>query len=159
MPDFKSELNKVLDEWSKPESTTMTKNATNSVTRATFNKVAANPGHTRSEIVAMLSTEGYKESSTTSLLTQMLAKGNLRLIGGRLFTNQNEYKPMVRTAPPKRRVKKGEPTVVVSAPETESGSPAQPQINSTWDVTDQLNSMSIVQARLMYDALRKIFGG
>ena len=155
MPDIQSEMSKVLDEWNKPE-TTMT-NVTNNVTRATFNKVAENPGSTRAEVVAMLSTEGYKDSSTTSLLTQMLARGNIRSLNGKLFTNQNEYKPMERITPIKHRAKKPEPAAVVEIPVA----PAKPtvQINSAWDVTDQLNSMSIVQARLMYDALRKIFGG
>jgi len=36
---------------------------------------------------------------------------------------------------------------------------AQPTRVPAWDVDAVLNNMSIVQARAMYDALKKIFGG
>lgn len=157
MPDIQSEMSKVLDEWNKPEPTTMTLKITNNVTRATFAKVAENPGSTRSEIAAMLLVDGYKESSTTSLLTQMLARGNIRSLNGKLFSNQNEYRPMKRIAPPKHRVKKPEPAVAVVLPET-TPEPA-PQINASWDAETLLNNLSIKQARALYDELRKIFGG
>jgi hypothetical protein len=160
MPDLKTELSKVLDEWNKPETTTMTmphQKITNNATRATFNKVAENPGSTRSEVVAMLLTDGYKMSSTTSLLTQMLARGNIRSLNGKLFTNQNEYKPMERITPIKHRVPKDVPPDV---PETNFGNidPAV-QINAAWDADTLLNNLSIKQARALYDELRKIFGG
>lgn len=157
MPDLKSEMSKVLDEWNKPESTTMTHKITNNVTRATFAKVAENPGGTRGEIVDLLSADGYKESSTTSLLTQMLVRGNIRSLNGKLFSNQSEYRPMPRLTPVKRRVKKDEP--VVDVPETNFGNTAQPQINAAWDADTLLNNLSIKQARALYDELRKIFGG
>ena len=161
MPDLKTELSKVLDEWNKPETTTMTmphQKITNNATRATFNKVAENPGSTRSEVVAMLLTDGYKVSSTTSLLTQMLARGNIRSLNGKLFTNQNEYKPMERITPIKHRVVKdvqnAAPVVVVE----QKPEPAV-QINAAWDADTLLNNLSIKQARALYDELRKIFGG
>ena len=154
MPDIQSELSKVLNEWNQPE-TTMTHKITNNVTRATFNKVAENPGSTRAEIVAMLLTDGYKDASTTSLLTQMLARGNIRSLNGKLFTNQNEYKPMKRITPIKRRVKKPKPVVVVDVPEVAAAKP----VEIPWDADTILNRLSIKQARALYDELRKIFGG
>lgn len=154
MPDLKSELSKVLNEWNQPE-TTMTHKITNNVTRATFNKVAENPGSTRAEIVAMLLVDGYKDASTTSLLTQMLARGNIRSLNGKLFTNQNEYKPMKRITPIKRRVKKPEPVVVVDVPEVVAAKP----VEIPWDADTILNRLSIKQARALYDELKKIFGG
>jgi hypothetical protein len=135
----------------------MTHKITNNATRATFAKVAENPGSTRSEIVAMLLADGFKVSSTTSLLTQMLAKGNIRLVGDGLFAAQQEYKPMKRITPVKRRAKKDEP--VVDVPETNFGNTAAPQINAAWDADTLLNNLSIKQARALYDELRKIFGG
>lgn len=159
MPDLKTEMAKVIDEWNKPETTMTTphQKITNNVTRATFNKIAENPGATRADVVAMLSADGYKLSSTTSLLTQMLARGNIRSLNGKLFTNQNEYKPMERITPIKRRAKKDTPPDV---PEVDFGNtePA-PQINAAWDADTLLNNLSIKQARALYDELRKIFGG
>jgi hypothetical protein len=155
MPDLKTEMAKVLDEWNKPE-TTMTqphKKITTNTTRATFNKILENPGATRAKIIDMLLQDGHKVASTSSLITQMLAKGNIRQVGSGVFVNQNEYQPMKRTTPVKRRVKAA-PTAV---PEVKA-EPA-PQINSAWDADVMLNSLSIVQARALYDALRKIFGG
>jgi arginine repressor len=165
MPDIKTEMAKVLDEWNKPETTTMTmphQKITNNATRATFNKVAENPGSTRAEVVASLLADGYKVSSTTSLLTQLLARGNIRSLNGKLFANQNEYKPMERITPIKRRVVKdvvkdvqnAAPVVVV-----EEKPEAAVQINAAWDADTLLNNLSIKQARALYDELRKIFGG
>ena len=161
MPDLKTELSKVLDEWNKPETTTMTmphQKITNNATRATFNKVAENPGSTRSEVVAMLLTDGYKMSSTTSLLTQLLARGNIRSLNGKLFANQNEYKPMERITPIKHRVVKDVPKAVPVVAVEEKPEPAV-QINAAWDADTLLNNLSIKQARALYDELRKIFGG
>lgn len=154
MPDIKSELTRVIDSWNEPETTTMTNPIATNTTRATFNKVLKNPGATRAEVVAMLLKEGYKVSSTTSLLTQLQAKGNIRLVSGKLFANQNEYKPMERVTPIKHRVKKDAP---VAVPEVK----AEPvvQINSSWDAETILNHLSIKQARSLYDELRTIFGG
>ena len=157
MPDIQSEMSKVLNEWNKPE-TTMT-NITNNVTRATFNKVAENPGSTRAEIVNMLLADGYKDASTTSLLTQMLARGNIRSINGKLFTNQNEYKPMKRIIPTKHRVKKPEPVVVVETPVEPVAVAAVKPVEVSLDADTLLNNLSIKQARALYDELKKIFGG
>lgn len=154
MPDLKSELSKVINSWNEPETTTMTHKITNNVTRATFNKVLENPGATRSELTELLAKDGYKESSTTSLLTQLQARGNIRMLDGKLFANQNEYRPMTRITPVKRRVNKPEPVAVVEVkPE-----PAV-QITASWDAETLLNNLSIKQARALYDELRKIFGG
>lgn len=158
MPDIQSEMSKVLNEWNKPE-TTMTHKITNNVTRATFNKVAENPGSTRAEIVNMLLTDGYKVASTTSLLTQMLARGNIRSLNGKLFTNQNEYKPMKRIIPTKRRVEKPKPVVVVETPVEPVAVVAAKPVEIPWDADTILNNLSIKQARALYDELRKIFGG
>lgn len=166
MPDLKSEMSKVLDEWNKPESTTMTQKTppyfttTNNVCRATFDCIKNNPGKTRQDIARMLEADGYKKSSTTSLMGQMVKQGMVRDTGGVLFTVHAEYRPiksykafvkMQEKAQPKK-VKKDAPVAQVKA------EPA-PQINSAWDAETILNNLSIKQARALYDELRKIFGG
>jgi len=158
MPDLKSELSKVLNEWNPTEPTTMTKQPyqtiTNNVTRATFDCVAKNPGITRAALVAKLNGMGYKSGSSSSIVTQMLQNGNLRYQGDGLFTTQSEYSPLPRRTPIKRRVRKAPP---VAVPEIKPE--AAPQINTAYDAETLLNSLSIKQARALYDELRKIFGG
>jgi hypothetical protein len=158
MPDLKSELSKVLNEWNPSETTTMTTPSyhtiTNNITRATFDCVAKTPGVTRRDLIAKLSEQGYKNSSSSSMVTQMLQNGNFRYQGEGLFTTQPEYSPRRRQTPTKRRVRKIPPVVVPEAkPE------AAPQINAAWDAETLLNNLSIKQARALYDELRKIFGG
>jgi hypothetical protein len=157
MPDIQSEMSKVLDEWNKPESTTMTHaphgKITNNVTRATFDKVVQNPGITRAKLIEVLADDGFKKSSTSSIIGQLLTNGNLRRVGDGIFANQSQYEPRYSPTPPtKRRVKKDAPVAQVKA------EPA-PQINSAWDAETLLNHLSIKQARALYDELRKIFGG
>lgn len=48
---------------------------TNRVTEITFDTVKNNPGKTRGEIIAILDAQGYKHSSTSSLLSMMVASG------------------------------------------------------------------------------------
>jgi hypothetical protein len=158
MPDLKSELSKVLNEWNPAEPTTMTKQPyqtiTNNITRATFGCVAQTPGITRRDLIAKLSEQGYKSSSSSSMVTQMIQNGNFRYHGDGLFTTQPTYSPRPRQAPIKRRARKAPPAAV---PETKPE--AAPQINAAWDAETLLNNLSIKQARALYDELRKIFGG
>lgn len=160
MPDLKSELSKVISAWDKAdEPTTMTQSRkiTTNTTRATFDKVKNNPGYTRAQLVKALETDGYKQSSTSSLITQLLANGNIRQVGEGIFANQNEYRPMQRITPIKHRVKKPDPVSAapVVAPEPVVAKP----VDVPWDADTVLNSLSIKQARSLYDELRKIFGG
>lgn len=165
MPDLKSELNKVLTEWNTPEAQPATKpyfTVTNNVTRITFDYVRDNPGKTRKEIAVALEARGFKTSSVTSLLGQMVKQGMLRESTGLLYVTTGEYAPLksskkmraVAETPqaPQRKV------VTITrraAPEAEP----TPQINSVWDAEVLLNTLSIKQARELYDELRKIFGG
>lgn len=172
MPDLQTELSKVLDQWSQPE-TTMTHSApssafkpTNNVCRATFDCIKHNPGKTRQEIATMLEKSNYKKSSTTSLMGQMVKQGMVRDTGGLLFTNVPEYVPIKsHKAFAKQQSQKPQRKIVTlvnkRTGEVINPKPAQaaPQINSKWDADTMLNSLSIVQARALYDALRKIFGG
>jgi hypothetical protein len=153
MPDLKSELSKVLNEWNPPEPTTMTtphRKITTNTTRATFEKAVENPGITRAALIEALDRDGYKQSSTSSLITQLLANGNFRLVGDGLFVTQEEYKPLPRMTPVKRRVSKDAPATV---PEVKVEPPAKPTS------AQLLDTLSIVQARELYDELRRIFGG
>lgn len=174
MSDIGTALRKALSEWDTEPPTTKVEPeptppgtphfaVTNNVCRATFDCIKNNPGSTRKEIIAALTAQGYKAASTTTLIGQMLKQNHVRELDGGLFATSDQYVPLKGSkawaklqAAPRKKV-----TLVSKRTGEALSRPVQeaPQIDSTWNVTDQLNSMSIVQARLMYDALRKIFGG
>jgi hypothetical protein len=171
MPDLKSELSKVLNEWNPAETTTMTQGAskpyftvTNNVTRITFDYVRDNPGKTRKEVATALEVQGFKPSSVTSLLGQMLKQGLMRESAHLLYVTSNEYAPLKSSKRLALSKKPQEPQrKVVKLVNTRTGevlnpTPA-PQINAAWDAETLLNNLSIKQARALYDELRKIFGG
>ena len=167
MPDIATALREALNEWEPPAPTPPPAPAkpyftvTNNVCRTTFDYVRDNPGKTRVEVAKALEQQGFKPGSVSSLLGQMLKQGVMRESAHLLYVTTNEYTPLKSTkalkalaAKPQAQQRK----VVTITRRTAPVAEPTPQ-SSTWNVTDQLNSMSIVQARLMYDALRKIFGG
>ena len=60
-------------------------------TLKTFNCIRDNPGKTRQAIFEMLTAAGVKKGSITSLLSQMIARGNVREVGGLLYAAQDTY--------------------------------------------------------------------
>jgi len=189
MPDLKSELSKVINSWeaptqaaSKPEPTPKKEaedkpyfTVTNNVCRATFECILDNPGKTRTEIGVMLEKDGFKRSSTTSLMGQMVKQGLVLDSHGLMYANSMEYKPLksakvwanyvakqAAEAPKRKRIEivnKRTGEVITTGGTIAASTLPMPQINSTWDADVMLNSLSIVQARALYDSLRKIFGG
>lgn len=123
---------------------------TNNVTRSTFNYVKNNPGNTRTQIVAALGSQGFKSSSTTSLVAQMIKQGIMRETNGAVFAAQPEYVSLKTS----RNKPEAKPRPTYTPPVE-----APVQINSAWDAETLLNNLSIKQARALYDELRKIFGG
>ena len=169
MPDIKTALEKALNDWEPPVDIPPPAKpyftVTNNVTRVTFDYVRDNPGKTRKEVAIALEVQGFKTSSVTSLLGQMVKQGAMRESAHLLYVTASEYAPLKSSkkvkelaAKPQEQQRKVVKLVNTRTGEVLNQTPA-PQINAAWNVTDQLNSMSIVQARLMYDALRKIFGG
>jgi hypothetical protein len=170
MPDIKTALEKALNEW-EPEPTPApapTKpyfTVTNNVTRITFDYVRDNPGKTRKEVATALEKQGYKPSSVTSLLGQMVKQGMMRESAHLLYAMTNEYAPLKSSkkvkemaAKPKEQQRKVVKLVNTRTGEVLNPTPA-PQINAAWDAETLLNNLSIKQARALYDELRKIFGG
>ena len=160
MPDLKSELSKVIQSWEEtPQpATTMTNKpyhtTSNNITRATFEYVAKNPGVTRHDLIAALSNQGYKNSSSSSMVTQMLQNGNFRYEGDGLFPTQTEYAPRPRPAPLKSRARK--PPRVVAAPVVEvEPTPTKPE----WTVESVIGGLNVRQAMAVYMELKQIFGG
>jgi hypothetical protein len=132
---------------------------TNNVSRETFNYIKENPGVTRSVMGAAMEKKGFKRSSTISLATQFIRQGMVRSANHGLFVTQNEYSPL--KAPKSKKPS----TDVLPPPQKKvakvTASPAQTiYINgvNTQSAQELLASMSIVQARSVYDELKKIFG-
>lgn len=185
MPDLKSELSKVINSWeaptqaaSKAEPTAEAKpyfTVTNNVCRATFECIRDNPGKTRTEIGVMLEKDGYKKSSTTSLMGQMVKQGLVRETQGLVYANYTEYKPLksakvwanhvakqAAEAPQRKVVQivnKRTGEVITTGGTTKASTTTLLKVSPVWDADTLLNNLSIVQARALYDSLRKIFGG
>lgn len=182
MPDLQTALSKVINEWESPTQLSPTPapaappdtqakhlfQPSNNVTRATFNFVRDNAGMTRASVVKHLAAKGYKTASTTSLLTQMLRQGMIKEANKGLFVNQPEYTPIrpsaLRDAPPRRQPKKKPaPAPHLSLDEQKAlllaARPPEPAplTKSEWSVHEVLKGLSVLQARELYDELRKIF--
>jgi hypothetical protein len=157
MPDLKSELSKVITSWNDDMSTTNTtptithvagRRITVNSTRLTFNYVRDNPGGTRVAATDALEKLGVKRSSSTSLLSIMIARGNIRATpDGALFPAQKEYAP-IKTA---RKKKPKVVAPVLAMPET--AAPVE------WTVESVIGHLNIRQASAVYTELRKLFGG
>jgi hypothetical protein len=167
MPDIKTALTGILSEWEldNQQQEKQVKHiphfkVTNNVTRATFDYVKNNPRQSCKTICKALEKQGYKPSSIGSLLTQFVKNGLcVKDANGNYTTIANEYSPVKAS----KRLKTNQ---VIQKAKTTRGqgiaalSPQPKYIPvAEWNVQAVLNDMSIVQARAMYDALKKIFGG
>lgn len=180
MPDMQTALTKVLNSWNQPEPKPMNTTQhratdhltkftpTNNVTRVTFDYVKQHPGLTGGEVSRALEAQGYKQGSTSSVMTQMLYQGQLRRDDDRkLYTVVAEYTPIKRHMTAKTAKVKVKPAWPAK-PKAEKtpkpakvkpAKPAAPVIQPAADVGVMLSTMSITQARALYDELKKIFGG
>jgi hypothetical protein len=155
MPDIKSELSKVIQQWDKADTPTTMTSATpapkekSGSTLATFNCIKNNPGKTRPVILDMLTTLGIKRGSSTSLLSQMVDRGNVREVEGLLYVAQDKYsclprrKSVVAVEPPVE-------AVAVAAPE--------PEAPTEWSASEVVDKLSVRQARAVLDELKVLFG-
>ena len=177
MPDLKTEMSKVLNEWENHEQSIRTPKktasgrvvftVTNNVSRETFNYVKANPNNTAAQVCAVLEKRGFKESSVGSLLVQFVKQGMMsRDESGRYKTLVPEYTPLksnkaARAAqPPKRKVGRPKGTSMgIAALKAEAGGKVTGVISSQWDAETVINNIGLKQARALYDELKKIFGG
>ena len=167
MPDLKSELNKVLNEWNTPEAQPATKayfSVTNNVTRITFDYVRDNPGKTRKEVAAALEVQGFKPSSVTSLLGQMLKQGLMRESAHLLYVTVNEYAPIksskVRKALAAKPQEQQRKIVKLVNPNTGKVlNPKPAPVEKEWQPNDVIDTLTVHQAIALFKALRSILVG
>jgi hypothetical protein len=113
MPDMKTALHAVLNEWEKAETPLSTSSQeqaasvkqrhyfqpTVGVSQASFNYVRDNPYTTAAQATAALAKQGFKKTSLTSLYTQMIRQGHLsRDKDGKLTALIPEFRPLKATA-------------------------------------------------------------
>jgi hypothetical protein len=109
MPDLQTEMQKILQSWDEPKTTEETTvfTTTTNTSRATFELVRDNPYKSKGEYIKLLEQKGFKKSSTSSLLAQMIRQGHISVDDmGLLHTNFNEYRPLKSTTTLKNKAKK-----------------------------------------------------
>lgn len=171
MPDIKTALSTALTEWEqddKQQEKQMQKapyvphfKVTNNVTRATFDHVKDNPHQSCKTICVALEKRGYKSSSIGSLLTQFVKNGLcVRDANGNYTAIAHEYTPIklrkqvkAKQVIAKAKATRGEGIAALGA------QPTTPKAVPKTDTQSILNGLSILQARALYDELKKIFGG
>ena len=154
MSNNKPAWTEVLKQW-EPTTTAPAADAspslfpvTNNVTRETFARVKHNPGITAAQVVAMLPQQ--KPTSVTSLLAQMVKNGLCRNTDGKFYALVDEYLPLKRAYAKYATVKKVKAKAKPPAP-----APAKEQQPAT--ASSLLMSLNVVEARLLYDELKKVF--
>jgi predicted SPOUT superfamily RNA methylase MTH1 len=176
MPDIASALQKALNEWEPtdpmptptPPPAKPYFSVTNNVTRVTFDYVRDNPGKTRIEVAKALEKQGFKNSSVTSLLGQMLKQGMMRESAHLLYTTTNEYTPIksskklkAMAAKPQEQQRK---KVVLINKRTGEVVGAAPKVEPTpvakeWTPDDVIDKLTVHQAIALFKALRNVLVG
>jgi hypothetical protein len=172
MPDLQTAMQKILQSWEQPETTEPTKETTvftptTNTSRATFEIVRDDPGLLTMQYVRKLEARGYKKSSTTSLLTQMLRQGHIRKgSDGGLHPNQAEYRPLKSAKTYVKKAKKVKtsklitseapavsPNYLEDAKRAIIGKPVRSKIQTI------LDDISLSDAHELYRELHTYFGG
>lgn len=150
-----------------------------SVTQATFDCIRDNPGFTRQEIVSTLARMGYKPSSTSSLIAQMTLLNMVKKEDRRLYAVTADHKGLTskrvllarkqkksetrRKKVEIRRLTNEAKQLTLTTPNTTSTVRVFPP-SSNDDLAAKspqqiLSQFNVVQARALYDELKRIFGG
>ena len=183
MPDIKSELSKVLNEWDKPEPVINQPKekrmfpVQNNVSHETYNHIHTNPGLTTAEITAAMVAKGFKESSVSSLVYQMRLAGRVRRDeDSKIYSIAPTLKPIkaselkaarkakgvsAKPAKPKKQAAPSSQGIAALHPQaTEPKQPAPTKAERiTVDLDEWLNEVPLMQARMVYLKLQAIFEG
>lgn len=150
------------------------------VAKAVFDFVRKNPGLPRKDARIALLAQGYKKGSVDSLLSQNVRAGIFKQdANGQLYPVYTEYRPVPNlpamtktTSKPKKVVAKPartitlipHPATVKAQPKAEAGIAALKvdtgvSFGKVFNPQELLDTLSVIQARALYDELKKIFGG
>jgi len=159
MPDLRTELMKLenlkFDDDVQTEEQIV--NPTNTSLMATIWQYVHN--HPRCTYVEVMKGLGTGQSDTSTRLTQMYNAGKLNRDDStqpyKWFTTSDSYERKV----PKRYKKRVAKPVVKKVKVTQPTPGAAPKSLTKYDVNELLSTMSIIEARALYDKLKELFGG
>ena len=138
---------------------------TNNVSRETFNAVLKNPGITRAKVIDALCKQGFKKGSVSSLIGQYIRCNFFSLTEeNKLYCLLKEYKSLPSTKAQIMMARGEIKPVKAKAVEKSAGIAAlkvdaKVVVKKAFDPAELVNNLSVVQARELYDMLKKIFGG
>ena len=192
MPDIKTALTTALttatsntlsqeiNAWDEEETTRTTAKrlfpVRNNVARETFNMVKTNPGLPAMQYVEMLNKKGFKESSTTSILSQLVRTGQVARndVTRTLVVAQPEYTPIKNLskakpqATPRKQRKVEEKkagnthqsSVGIAALKNETAEPKGVTsiiLQRNWTPESVIDKLTLPQAKQLFEALSKYF--
>lgn len=150
----------------------------NNVMRETFNEVKHTPNMQINDYIESLMSRGFKKSSVTSVLYQLLRVGQLkRAEDGSVSVTQAEYAPLnnkraKRKPEPRRKivvVTRGKPKTAqgIAALKADTGMkaevdlliPPSAPVHRAFIPSQIVDQLTVLHARELYDYLKKIFGG
>ena len=154
MPDMKTELSKVINEW---ESGAPSAPSNDSVSQRTFKYIQDNPGCTVNAAIAALEKMGLKPSSTTSLISAMVRQLSVRKDEfKRLYPITNAYVPLKQNGVKKPKPKP-KPKAVPQAPA--QGIAALHVLPKAFDATALIDTLTLRQALEVRALLNKLCEG
>jgi len=133
----------------------------NNISRTVFTFVQGNPGINRQDARERLVAQGFKDSSVTSLLSQMVRTGMVRMTeNGGLFVTRQEYAP-IKPSKPEAKAKATRKVVhIVRKPRIEPVAEIEEPVPETRpSAVAILANMSVGEAFKLYQELHKMFGG
>ena len=180
MPDLKSALKSAIETWEPTPTGQQLKEklmsnkpvfeVQNNVTRVTFDYIKLHPGTTSTAASRDLVKHGFKESSVTALMAQFVRAGLATRDNNHGYrVTVDEYTPMKASAKyAKKTVVKAKPAPKAREPQNDGIAALQPEATSKRVVNtivfgkppeEVIKHMTVLQARELYDYLKKIFGG
>ena len=179
MPDLKSALKNAIETWEPTPTGQQLKEkimaktpfeVQNNVTRVTFDYIKLHPGTTSTAASRDLVKHGFKESSVTALMAQFVRAGlAVRDNNHGYRVTVDEYTPMKASAKyAKKVVVKAKPAPKAHEPQNDGIAALQPEATSKRVVNtivfgktpqEVIKHMNVLQARELYEYLKKLFGG
>jgi hypothetical protein len=185
MPDLQSALKNAIETWEPTPTGQQLREKImkktpfaiqNNVTRVTFDYIKLHPGTTTAAASKDLVKHGFKESSVTALMAQFVRAGLATRDNNHGYrVTVDEYVPMKASA---KYAKKSSPKPKATtndhkrpqatAPQNDGIAALQPEATSKRVVNtivfgktpeETIKHMNAIQARELYDYLKKLFGG
>jgi hypothetical protein len=124
----------------------------NGVSRAVFECIKENRGASFDWVVSYLMDCGYKKTSVSSLISQMVAQDMVAKVDGDLFARVAEYRPL-KSAPKKKKPAR---KTVAKAKPVLAAEPAPTKVQVT--AASLLETLSVLEAHALYLELHLMFG-